>query len=133
RPRWMRSRWVARARKASGFRGCRFIYVYVEAGENSLAAGLTRDAHVGCEIIRRRAGDTTLRDATVAVSIEHVAFVVHRDLIKVEQVAIIMAATLLPDAGHALNGIIGSGVNRRPRCASIVGGGDERIPFARKT
>ena len=80
----MRSRWVARAGKARGFRGCWFIYVYIEAGENSLAAGLTRDAHVGCEIIRRRAGDTTLRDATVAVAIEHVAFVVHRDLIKVE-------------------------------------------------
>src|SRR6266581_6441633 len=44
-----------------------------------------------------------------------------------------MAATLLPDASHALHRIIWGGVDRRPGRAAIVGCGDERIPFARKT
>src|SRR5213595_58400 len=44
-----------------------------------------------------------------------------------------MAATLLPDAGHALYWIIWGGIDSRPGRATIVGGSDERIPFAWKT
>src|SRR2546423_12850360 len=44
-----------------------------------------------------------------------------------------MAATLLPDTSHALHRIIRGGIDRRPSRTAIVGGGDERIPFARKT
>src|SRR5437763_16674983 len=44
-----------------------------------------------------------------------------------------MAATLLPDAGHALYWIIWGGIDSRPGRATIVGGGDKRIPFAWET
>src|SRR5438067_13848265 len=43
-----------------------------------------------------------------------------------------MASALLPDAGHALNGIVCRSVDRRTGRAAIVGGGDERVPFARE-
>src|SRR5438477_8321264 len=44
-----------------------------------------------------------------------------------------MAATLLPDASHALHWIIWGGIDRRPGRAAIVGSGNKRIPFAWKT
>src|SRR5205814_9789528 len=44
-----------------------------------------------------------------------------------------MAAALLPDAGHALYWIIWGGIDSRPGRATIVGGGDKRIPFAWET
>src|SRR5437660_9118718 len=123
----MGSRGIARPGKAGRFWQRRFVYVHVVALQNTLAAALTRDAHICGEIIGRRAGDTTLGHAAVAVAVKNVTFVIHCDLVKIKQVAIVMAATLLPDASHALNGIIRSGVYRRPRGAAIVGGGDERI------
>ena len=44
-----------------------------------------------------------------------------------------MAATLLPDASHALNWVIRCGIHCRPGRAAIVGGGDECVPFAGET
>ena len=93
---------------------------------------MARDAHEGDEIVGCRAGDTAWGHAAIAVAIEHPAFAVHGDFVKVEKVTVLMAAALLPDAGHALNGIVRGGVDRRPGHAAVVGGGDERIPFARE-
>src|SRR5436309_2338212 len=129
----MRSRGIACARKA-GWLWCRgFVYVYVVACENTLAARLARNAHEGVKIVSRRTGDAGPARTAVAVAIEHMAFVVDRDLVEVEQVAVLSAAALLPDAGHALDGIVGRGVDRCPRDTAVVSDGDERIRFDRET
>src|SRR5207237_10078666 len=80
-----------------------------------------------------RAGDAGWGHAAIAGALEQPAFAVHGEFVKVEKVRVLMAAALLPDAGHALNGIVRGGVDRRPGHAGVVGGGDERIPFARET
>src|SRR5207244_6791901 len=113
---------IARTGEAGRLRHCGFVYVWVVAGENTLAATLTRHAHVGVKIVGRRTGDAGPARTAVAVAIEHMAFVVHRDFVEVEQVAIVMAATLLPDTGHALNRIIRGGVDRCPGHAAMLGG-----------
>ena len=93
---------------------------------------MARHAHESHKIVRRSPSDTTCGHTAIAVAIEHPAFAVHGDFVKVEKVTVLMAAALLPDAGHALNGIVRGGVDRRPGHAAVVGGGDERVPFARE-
>src|SRR2546428_5292120 len=44
-----------------------------------------------------------------------------------------MAATLLPDPGHALDRIIGCRVDSDPGPAPVIGRGDERVPDPRET
>src|SRR3981081_454486 len=102
-------------------------------GEQTLAARLTCHAHECDKIVSRSAGDTTFGHATVTVAIKHAAFVVDGDFVEVEKVAVQMAATLLPDARHALHRIIRGGVTRRPSHAAVVGGGYERVPFTGET
>src|SRR5712692_7524775 len=127
----MRSRRIARSREARRFRCYRFGGV--EASEQALAAGLPRHAHEGSNFLGSCACDAALGHTAVAVAIEHPAFGADGDFVKVEQIAVLMGATLLPDASHALNGIIRGGVDRGPSLAAVVGGRDERVPFARET
>src|SRR5438067_13779059 len=71
----------------------------------------------------------------IAVAIEHVAFGVDGDFVKVEQVAVatLAAATLLPNAGMVLNGIVGGGIDRDPGPALVVGRGDIDVPDSLKS
>src|SRR5439155_24146642 len=46
---------------------------------------------------------------------------------------VLVAAPLLPDAGHALDGIVRRGVDRDPGPAPVIGRGDERVPDPRET
>src|SRR6266853_2941947 len=100
----MRSVLIASTGEARRFRnqGCGCVGVCVVARENSLATRLARHAHEGDKIVGCGAGNTAFGHAAVAVAIEHPAFAVHRDFVEVEKVAVLMAATLLPDASHAL-------------------------------
>src|SRR6202022_3901958 len=70
----------------------------------------------------------------VTVTVEHAAFVVHSDFVKVEQVAVavLSAAALLPNAGMVLNGVVRRGVDRDPGPALVIGSGDIHIPDALK-
>src|SRR5438105_4977383 len=106
----MRRRSIPRAGEAWRFRRqCDSrIGIIIIAGEQSFAAALTSDAHIGNEIICAGAGDAVYRYATVAVAVKDSAFVIYRNFIEVEQVAIFGAAALLPDAGHALHRIVRS-------------------------
>src|SRR5439155_1073703 len=94
---------------------------------------LARHAHEGGEIFGRCPGDAPRADTAVAVSIQDSAFVIDRDFVEVEQVAVLVAAPLLPDAGHALDGIVRRGVDRDPGPAPVIGRGDERVPDPRET
>jgi len=122
---------IARAGETRRF--WRYWFGCIKTGEQALTSRLARHAHEGDKIIGSCARDAAFGDAPVAVSVEDVPFIVHGDFVKIEQIAVLMAATLLPDARHALHGIVGCGVHRRPRRAAIVGGGDERVPFAGET
>src|SRR5205814_230868 len=75
----------------------------------------------------------TGRDAPIAIAIKHMPLVIHGDLIEVEKIAIVVTTALLPDAGHALNRIVWSCVDRGPRSASVISRGDEHVPFPGET
>src|SRR5207245_5040043 len=99
----------------------------------SHTARLTCYAHERDKVIGCRAGNAAFGHATVTVAKEHAAFVVHSDFVEVEKVAVLMAATLLPDASHALNWVIRCGIHCRPGRAAIVGDSDECVPSAGET
>src|SRR5438067_8871361 len=100
----MRSDGIARTGQARRFG--RYRFDCVKTGEQALASGLPRHTHEGDKIIGSRAGDAARSHAAIAVPVQSPPFVVHRDFVEVEQVSIIMAAALLPDAGFALDGIV---------------------------
>src|SRR5437870_2654707 len=127
----MRSGGIARTGEARRFG--RYRFGCVKTGEQALASGLPRHTHEGDKIIGSRARNAARSHAAVAVSVESTPFFVHRDFIEVEQVSVIVAAALPPDAGHTLDGIVGCRVNRYPGLAFIVGCGDERVPFSGET
>ena len=129
----MRTSGIARAGEARRFRrhGGSCIGVGIVAGEQGLAAALPRHAHVGGEIVRRGASDTTLGHTTIAVAIKDAAFVIDGDLIKVEQVAVGVASALLPNTTHALDRIVRCCVYRGPSLATVVSSGDERDTICR--
>src|SRR6266851_9863186 len=108
----MRSQRIARAGKACGFRSqcARCVRRAVHESEQTLATGLSGHTHVRGGVIRSCAGNTFFAHTPVAVAIKHAASVVHRNLVEVEQVAIVMTAALLPDSRHTLNWIIRRGV-----------------------
>src|SRR5436309_15453607 len=110
-------------------RFCRYWFGCIKTGEQALTSRLARHAHEGDKIIGSCARDAAFGDAPVAVSVEDVPFIVHGDFVKIEQIAVLMTATLLPDARNALHGIVGCGVKRRPRCAAIDVCGDELVLF----
>src|SRR5258708_4669574 len=68
--------------------------------------------------------------AAVAVAIKHAAFVIHRDFVEVEQVAIAVlpTAALLPDAGVVLNWIVRCRIDRDPGPPFVIRSCDVRIP-----
>src|SRR2546427_5674988 len=122
---------IARPGQAGSFRRCRFYGVKI--GEQGLSAGLPRHSHKRDKIVGRCARDATRRHAAVAVSVENPASVVHGDFVEVEQIAILVTATLLPNTGVTLNRIVWRSVDGCPCLPSIVGRGNEGIPFARET
>src|SRR5882724_8980877 len=127
----MRTVGIARAGQARSFR--RRWFYRVKIGEQRFAARLPRHSHEGDKVIGRCAGDAARRHASVAVSVESASVVVHRDFVEIEQIAVVVAAALLPDTGPALNGIIWRGVDCHPRLTLVVSRGNERVPFARET
>src|SRR5207249_4563808 len=74
--------------------------------------------------------DAGLSVTTITVTVEHSAFVIDCDFVKVEQVAvsILTAAALLPNTCVVLNGIVRRGVDRDPGPALVIGSSDIRIP-----
>src|SRR5438094_7410122 len=127
----MRTGRIARAGQAGSFRRCWFYRVKI--GEQWLATGLTRHAHERDKIIGGCAGDAPFSHAPIAVSVESAAMVVYRDFVEVEQIAVIVAAALLPDPSLALNGIVRRRVDRHPRLTFVVSRSDERVPLPRET
>src|SRR5438093_7061433 len=127
----MRRGGIARTGEARRFG--RYWFGCVKTGEQPFATRLTRNPHEGNKVIGCRAGDAARGHATIAVSIQNSAFVIDGDFVEVEQVSVLMAATLLPDAGHALNRTVWRRVDRRPGLATVISGGDEGVPFARET
>src|SRR6266403_5733266 len=122
---------VARTRQARGF--CCNRLSRVQIREQALASRLPGNTHEGNKIIACCARDAAFSHAPVAVAVENPAMVVHRDLVKVEQIAVIVAATLLPNPSLALNGIVRRRVDRHPRLTFIVSRSDERVPLSRET
>src|ERR1700757_2677492 len=124
---------IARPGEARRFRYRRFYRIDQGRWVNDkrLAATLARHPHPRAAfvggIITLNAGQAM---TTVVIAIEHAAFVVDGDLVKIEQVAVsgFSAAAPLPGAGVVLNGIVGGGIGRDPGATFVVGRGDEDIP-----
>src|SRR5438270_8122802 len=127
----MRTGRIARAGQAGSFRRCWFYRVKI--GEQGLAAGLPRHSHKGDKIIGRCACDAAFGHTSIAVAIENPASVVHGDFVEIQQIAVLVTATLLPNAGVTLNRIVWRSVDGYPCLPSIVGCGNKGIPFARET
>src|SRR5437588_7321279 len=127
----MRTGRIARAGQAGSFRRCWFYRVKID--EQGLAAGLPRHSHKGDKIIGRCACDAAFGYTSIAVAVENPASVVHGDFVEIQQIAVLMAATLLPNAGVTLNWIVWRSVDGYPCLPSIVGCGNKGIPFARET
>src|SRR5437868_8288992 len=124
----MRTGRIARPGQTGSFRRCRFYRVQI--GEQGLASRLPGNTHEGDKIVARCARDAARRHATVAVSVENASMVVHSDFVKIEQIAVLVTATLLPNTGVTLNRIVWRSVDRYPRLTLIVSSGDKGIPFA---
>src|SRR5438445_10687445 len=127
----MRTGRIARPGQAGRFR--RFRFYWVKIGEQRLATGLPRHSHKGDKIIGRCACDAAFGHTSIAVAIENPASVVHGDFVEIQQIAILVTATLLPNAGVTLNRVIWRSVDCCPRLTLIVSGGNEGIPFACET
>src|SRR5213078_638788 len=108
----MRTGRIARAGQAGSFRRCWFYRVKID--EQGLAAGLPRHSHKGDKIIGRCACDAAFGHASVAVSVENASVIVHGDFVEVEQIAVLMTATLLPNTCVTLNGIVWCSVDCCP-------------------
>src|SRR6266403_456129 len=127
----MRTGRIARPGQTGSFRRCRFYWVKI--GEQGLAAGLPRHSHKRDKIIACCACDAALSHAPITVAVENPPSVVHRDFVKIEQIAVVVAAALLPDPSLALNGIVSRRVDRHPRLTFVVRRSDERVPLSRET
>src|SRR5437660_778676 len=127
----MRTGRIARPGQAGRFR--RFRFYWVKIGEQRLATGLPRHSHKGDKIIGRCACDAAFGHTSIAIAVENPASVVHGDFVEIQQIAVLMTATLLPNAGVTLNWIVWRSVDGCPCLPSIVGRGNEGIPFARET
>src|SRR5437773_2210710 len=127
----MRTSRIARAGQARSFRRCWFYRVKI--GEQAPASRLPGNAHEGDEIIGGCAGDASLGHASVAVSVENASMIVHGDFVEIQQIAVIVAAALLPNAGRTLNRIVRRRVDRHPRLTFVVSRSDERVPLSRET
>src|SRR5436190_22338659 len=109
----MRTGRIARPGQTGSFRRCRFYWVKI--GEQGLAAGLPRHSHKRDKIVGCCACNAARRDASVAVPVENASMVVHSNFVEIQQIAVLVTATLLPNAGITLNGIIWRSVDRCPR------------------
>src|SRR5579864_4293897 len=109
------------------------VSVFASLFANKLMAGLARDAHVGDEIVRTGSANTASAHATIAVAIKNMTFVVDGDFVEVEQIALKVAAALLPNSGPGLNRVVRRGVDGGPGFAAVISRGDERIPAPGKT
>src|SRR5256885_6995286 len=127
----MRTGRIARPGRTGSFRRCRFYRVKI--GEQGLAAGLPRHSHKRDKIVGRCARDAARRHAAVAVSVENASMIVHSNFVEIQQIAVLVTATLLPNTGVTLNRIVWRSVDRYPRLTLIVSSGDKGIPFAWET
>src|SRR5947207_12871117 len=92
---------IARAGQTRRF--WRYWFGCIKTGEQALTSRLARHAHEGDKIIGSCAPDAAFGDAPVAVSVEHVPFIVHADFVKIEQMSALIAATRLPHARRPLH------------------------------
>ena len=76
---------------------------------------MTGYSHVSYEIVRAGSRDTLGAHATIAVAVKNPAFVVDSDFVEVEQIALDVAATALPDTSFALDRIVRRRVDCCPR------------------
>src|SRR5207253_6794205 len=127
----MRTGRIACPGQTRSFRRARFYWVKI--GEQGLTAGLPCHSHKCNKIIGGCARDATFSHASVAVAVENASMVVHGDFVEIQQIAVLMTATLLPNAGVTLSRIVWRSVDGCPCLPSIVGRGNEGIPFARET
>src|ERR1700731_2902165 len=131
----MRTLIVADAAEAGRLRSARStgqVGRRIVAGEDAAAPGLTSHGHPGGEVVRAGPADAAGGGATIAIAVKNVALIVDGDFSEVEQVAVLRAAALLPDAGGVLHGIVRRDVDGRPGRTAIKGAGDEGVPFAGK-
>src|SRR5947209_10405641 len=112
-------------------RGCRRIGICVIGLEQRLTTGLAGDAHVSDVIVRPGATNTTGADASVTVAVKNASFVVDGDFVKVEEVTIKSATTLLPDSRHTLDRVVRRRVDGCPSLTAIISGRYENVPFPR--
>src|SRR5437879_3555117 len=124
---------IARRGKTGGLWRNGFGRVWIKQCKDRLTAELSSHPHMRGEVVRCTPRDTADRHATITITIEDTALVVDRDLIKIEQVAILMAATSLPDRAHVLNRIVRGSIDSSPSNTAVVGRGDVCVPFAGKT
>src|SRR5436190_22509013 len=127
----MRTGRIARAGQARSFR--RRWFYRVKISEQRLAAGLPRHSHKRDKIIGRCACDAAFGHTSIAVAVENPAPIVHGDFVEIQQIAVLVTATLLPNAGVTLNRIVWRSVDGYPCLPSIVSRGNKGIPFARET
>src|SRR5437879_10265732 len=127
----MRTGRIACPGQTRSFRRARFHRIKI--GEQGLAAGLPRHSHKRDKIIGRCACDAAFGHTSIAVAIENPASVVHGDFVEIQQIAVLVTATLLPNAGVTLNRIVWRSVDGYPGLTFIVSSGNEGIPFACET
>src|SRR5438874_13805996 len=118
----MGAKQIALPSQTRRLRFCRFSHVKLRV--KTFAAGLACHPHESYEIVRRCSRNTTSSDATIAIAIEHAAFVIERDFVEIEQDSPGFAPTLLPDTRHALHWSVGCGLACRPSCRAIISGID---------
>src|SRR5437870_7435441 len=127
----MRTGRIACPGQTRSFRRARFYWVKI--GEQGLTAGLPCHSHKCNKIIGGCARDATFSHASIAVSVENASMVIHGDFVEIQQISVLVTATLLPNAGVTLNRIVWRSVDCYPALPSIVGRGNKGIPFARET
>src|SRR5438128_12026424 len=127
----MRTGRIACPGQTRSFRRARFYWVKI--GEQGLTAGLPCHSHKCNKIIGGCARDATFSHASVAVAVENASMVIDSDFVEIQQIAVLVTATLLPNAGVTLNRIVWRSVDGCPCLPSIVSCGNKGIPFARET
>src|SRR2546423_5907736 len=104
----------------------RFRLGWIEFTEQALATRLLRDCRFGA-IGVCPSGFASV-DATIGETKQNVSLLVHRNIVKVEQVATRIVAAAIPNAGVALHWSIRSRQRSGPCRATIVGVGDPTVP-----
>src|ERR1700720_2787079 len=103
---------IASPRQTRRFRNGRLCDIKLR--QQRFAAALSRDAHGGAECVLVGIPNT-VAGATIAVPEQDTSFFIHRDFVKVEQVAVLdPAAATLPNAAFALDRVVRREVGHTP-------------------